>query len=138
MDGNHGGGIFDGFGFPGDDSAAEGTSRRCSGAGRSFYPAVLPGDEQKAKIQAQARTSEQMLRLNKVLIQADSINERVKELKLAPGGANYLYQSLADLRKSSPIALMSALKELAMNKEDCVYSRNAHLWAKLEIMGWDS
>ena len=75
-------------------------------------------DEQKAKIQAQARTSEQMLWLNKVLIQADSVKERVKELKLAPGGANYLYQSLADLRKTSPIALMSALKELATNKED--------------------
>jgi hypothetical protein len=63
-------------------------------------------DEQQAKIQAQARTSEQILRLNKVLIQADSIKERVKELKLAPGGANYLYQSLVDLRKTSPITLM--------------------------------
>ena len=75
-------------------------------------------DEQKAKIQAQARTREQMLRLNKVLIQADSIKERVKELKLAPGGANFLYESLANLRKTSPIALMSALKELAANPED--------------------
>jgi len=75
-------------------------------------------DDQKVKVQAQVRTSEQMLRLNKVLIQTDSIKERVKELKLAPGAANYLYESLADLRKTSPIALMSALKELATNKED--------------------
>ncbi|MFV2058987.1 MAG: hypothetical protein ACC707_21210, partial [Thiohalomonadales bacterium] len=75
-------------------------------------------DEQKAKMKALTRTNEQMLRLNKVLMQADGIKERVKELKLAPGGANYLYESLADLRKRSPIALMSALKELATNPED--------------------
>lgn len=75
-------------------------------------------DEQKARIQAQVRTSKQLIRLNKVLIQADAIKDRVKDLKQAPRGANFLYESLADLRKSSPISLMTALKELATNKED--------------------
>ena len=65
---------------------------------------------------------EKIMELREAVMEAQeethALKERVKELKLAPGGANYLYQSLADLRKTSPIALMSALKELATNKED--------------------
>lgn len=69
-------------------------------------------------IQAQTRISGQKIRLNTVLEQVDVIKERIKELKQAPKGANWLYRVLTSFCKTYPADLLAALKELATNKED--------------------
>jgi len=69
-------------------------------------------------LQDLARVREQQICLNKVLEQSDVIKGRVKELKQAPKGANWLYQMLTMFRKTYPIDLLAALKELATNNKD--------------------
>jgi hypothetical protein len=75
-------------------------------------------NDSKHDLQNLARGREQQIRLNKVLEQSDVIKQRVKELKQAPKGANWLYQMLNVFRKTYPIDLLAALKELATNKND--------------------
>jgi hypothetical protein len=69
-------------------------------------------------LQNLARVREQQIHLNKVLEQSDVIKGRVKELKQAPKGANWLYQMLTMFRKTYPTDLLVALKDLATNKND--------------------
>ena len=69
-------------------------------------------------LQEQARIREQKIRLNTVLEQSDAIKERTKELKQAPNGGNWLYQVLTSFRDIYPTDLLTALKELATNKDD--------------------
>jgi hypothetical protein len=69
-------------------------------------------------LQDLARAREQQIRLNKVLEQSAVIKGRVKELKQTPKGANWLYQMLTMFRKTYPIDLLAALKELVTNKND--------------------
>lgn len=73
---------------------------------------------QKKTLQDLARIGKQQLRLNKVLEQSDVIKTRVKALKQAPKGANWLYQTLTGFRKIAPAELLAALKTLAVEKED--------------------
>ncbi len=72
----------------------------------------------KNVLQDLVRVREQQIRLNKFLERSDVIKGRVKELKQAPKGANWLYQMLTMFRKTYPIDLLAALKELATNKND--------------------
>ena len=72
----------------------------------------------KHDLQDLARVRERQIRLNNVLEQSDVIKRRVKELKQAAKGANLLYQMLTVFRKTYPIDLLAALKELATNKND--------------------
>jgi hypothetical protein len=69
-------------------------------------------------LQDTARVREQKIHLNKVLEHSDVIKGRVKKLKQIPKGANWLYQMLTMFRKTYPIDLLAALKELATNKND--------------------
>ncbi len=75
-------------------------------------------NDSKHGLQDLTRGRERQIRLNKVLEQSDVIKTRVRELKQAPQGANWLYQMLTVFRKTYPIDLLAALKELATNKND--------------------
>jgi hypothetical protein len=75
-------------------------------------------NDSKHGLQNLARGRERQIRLNKVLEQSDVVKRRVRELKQAPRGANWLYQTLTVFRKTYPIDLLAALKELATNKND--------------------
>ena len=75
-------------------------------------------NDSKHDLQDLARGRDRQIRLNKVLEQSDVIKRRVKELKQAPKGANWLYQMLTMFRKTYPIDLLAALEELATNKND--------------------
>ena len=75
-------------------------------------------NDSKHDLQDLARVNARQIRLNNVLEQSDVIKRRVKELKQAPKGANWLYQMLTMFRKTYPIDLLAALKELATNKND--------------------
>jgi hypothetical protein len=78
----------------------------------------MTSNNSKHDLQDLARVRARQIRLNKVLEQSDVIKRRVKELKQAPKGANWLYQMLTMFRKTYPIDLLAALKELATNKND--------------------
>jgi hypothetical protein len=78
----------------------------------------MTSNNSKHDLQDLARVSARQIRLNKVLEQSDVIKRRVKELKQAPKGANWLYQMLTMFRNTYPIDLLAALKELATNKND--------------------
>ncbi len=88
----------------------------CEACGQRFLSVTFK--DQKKALQDQARVREQKIRLNTVLVQSDVIKSRVKELKQAPHGANWLYRSLTNFRKTYPADLLAALRELAANKED--------------------
>jgi hypothetical protein len=75
-------------------------------------------NDSKRDLQDLARGRERRIRLNKVLEQSDVIKRRVKELKQALNGANWLYRTLTMFHKTYPIDLLAALKELATNKND--------------------
>ncbi len=74
-------------------------------------------EEQKKILRNQARDGEQRIRLNTLLQQSDTIKNRVRELKKAPYGANWLYGSLTNFRKTYPADLLAALRELATRKD---------------------
>jgi hypothetical protein len=61
---------------------------------------------------------QQQIRLNIFLEQNENLKNRVKELKLAPYGANWLYRSLNGFKRAYPAELLSVLRELANNTED--------------------
>ncbi len=73
-------------------------------------------EDQKKTLQNRARDREQRIRLNTLLQQSDAIKNRVRELKKAPYGANWLYRSLTNFRKTYPADLLAALSELATRK----------------------
>ena len=88
----------------------------CEACGQRFFHVSFEG--QKKTLQEQARIREQKIRLNTVLEQVDVIKERIRELKQAPKGANWLYRVLTSFHKTYPADLLAALKELATNKDD--------------------
>jgi hypothetical protein len=88
----------------------------CEGCGQRLVDMTF--DQSKNILQDLARVRERQIRLNKVLEQSDVIKRRVKELKQAAKGANWLHQMLTMFRKTYPIDLLVALKELATNKND--------------------
>ncbi len=69
-------------------------------------------------LQDLARVRKQQIRWNKVLEQSDAIKGRGKELKRTAKGANWLYLMSTEFRKTCPIDLLAASKELATNKND--------------------
>ena len=97
----------------------------CEDCGRRFFGVTFK--DQKKALQEQGPIRKQQIRLNAILNQSDEIKSRIKELKQAPYGANWLYLSLTNFRMAYPSELLSALKELAANKED-----NAILSALIE------
>jgi len=82
--------------------------------------------EQKKILQDNSTTRKQKIRLNKVLEQ-NSIREQVNELKQAYHGANWLYYVLTSFCDTYPMELLTALKELATNKE-----HNTALFERIE------
>ncbi len=78
----------------------------CEACGRRLRD--MPFNNSKHDLQDLARVRARQIRLNKVLEQSDVIKRRVKELKQAPKGANWLYQMLTMFRKTYPIDLLAA------------------------------
>ncbi|MCH6582151.1 MAG: hypothetical protein O7B27_08435 [Gammaproteobacteria bacterium] len=74
-------------------------------------------EEQKKTLRNQARDREQRIRLNTLLQQSGAIKNRVGELKKGPYGASWLYRSLTNFRKTYPVDLLAALRELATRKD---------------------
>jgi len=74
--------------------------------------------EQEQLFQDKGNLKQQQRQLETFLEQSDNIKDRVKKLKQAPYGANWLYQSLAGFRKAYPMELLSILAELASNNKD--------------------
>jgi len=94
----------------------ENETNLCESCGQRLLDMTF--NDSKHDLQDLARGRERQIRLNKVLEQSDVIKGRVKELKQAHKGANWLYQMLTMFRKTYPIDLLAALKELATNKND--------------------
>jgi hypothetical protein len=61
---------------------------------------------------------QQKIRLNALLEQNENLKDRVRELKIVPYGANWLYRSLSGFEKAYPAELLVVLRELANNVED--------------------
>lgn len=75
-------------------------------------------NDQEKILRDQARISEHKIRLNTILEQSSEIKNRAKELKLLLYGANWLYRSLTNFKQAYPADLLSALRELAADKDD--------------------
>ncbi len=73
---------------------------------------------QRKTLQGESRIKEQRIRLNAVLERSDEIKGRIRELKEASHGANWLYRALTNFRKVYPAELLTALRELATKKDD--------------------
>ena len=69
-------------------------------------------------LRGESRVRQQQIQLNTILKQSEEIKSRIRELKQAPCGANWLYRALTNFRKACPAELLTALRELATNKED--------------------
>jgi len=88
----------------------------CEACGLRFFDVSF--EAQQKILHEQARIREQKIRLNTVLEQIDVIKERINELKQVPYGANWLYRASTSFCKTYPTELISALKDLATNKND--------------------
>lgn len=88
----------------------------CEGCGQRLFSVAF--EEQKKTLRDKACVRAQRIRLNTLLQQSDAIKGRVKELKRGRYGANWLYQSLTNFRKTYPAELLAALSKFAVDKED--------------------
>lgn len=88
----------------------------CEACGQRFFGVAF--EDQKKVLQSQDRVRKQQIGLNTILKQSKEIKSRVKELKQEAYGATWLYRSLTNFRKAYPTELLTALSELAENKED--------------------
>ena len=88
----------------------------CEGCGQRLFSVAFGA--QKKTLREKARVTEQRIRLNTILQQSDAIKCRVKDLKRGRHGANWLYQSLSNFRRTYPAELLAALSKLAVNQED--------------------
>jgi len=88
----------------------------CETCGQRLFDVSF--ESQEKMFQDQVRIREQKIRINTVLEQVDDIKARIKKLKQDPKGANWLYRVLTNFRRTYPVDLLAALKELAMNKDD--------------------
>jgi len=68
--------------------------------------------EQEKIFSKRAILREQQLKLNTFLGQNKDIGNRIRELKQAPYGANWLYRSLINFQKAYPAELLAILKKL--------------------------
>lgn len=87
----------------------------CESCGQRFFG--ISFQKQKKIFLDNSKIRKQKIRLNEVLEQ-DIIKKRVNELKQAPKGANWLYQVSTSFSNTYPLDLITALKEIATNKED--------------------
>ncbi len=97
-------------------TADEKETNLCEACGKR--PLNVTFEAQRKVLQGQSRVRQQQIQLNTVLKQSEEIKSRIRELKQAPRGANWLYRALTNLRKACPAELLTALSELATNKED--------------------
>ncbi len=88
----------------------------CEECGTKYFATTF--EQQERKCATQDRHRDQKIRLNKILEQEEAIKERIKTIKQAPYGANWLYRSLENFRKGYPADLLAALQTLASNKDD--------------------
>ena len=88
----------------------------CDGCGERLFNVAFRA--QQRFLRDKARVTEQRIRLNTILQQSGTIKGRVKELKRGRYGANWLYQSLTNFRRTYPAELLAALNKLAVNQED--------------------
>jgi len=88
----------------------------CEDCGQRLFGVAFKNQEKTLKDKARVR--EQRIRLNTILQQSGAIKGRVKELKRGRYGANWLYRSLTNFRKTYPAEILSALSKLAVNQED--------------------
>ncbi len=88
----------------------------CEACAQRFFNVSY--EEQKKILKKQDHIRKQKIRLNTVLEQSEEIKGRINELKRATHGANWLYRSLSNFRKHYPKDLLTALKELAIDKEN--------------------
>ena len=79
----------------------------CEGCGQRLFSVTFGA--QKKTLREKARVTEQRIRLNTILHQSDAIKGRVNELKRGRHGANWLYQSLTNFRRTYPAEILSAL-----------------------------
>lgn len=88
----------------------------CEACGKRLFNVTF--ESQRKALRGESRIREQKLQLNTVLKQSEAIKNRIRELKEAPQGANWLYRALTNFRKAYPAELLTALRELATKKED--------------------
>jgi hypothetical protein len=74
--------------------------------------------EQKRLFRDKRNLKQQQMKLKTFLEQSESIKNRIKDLKQAPYGANWLYRSQTGFEKAYPSELLSILAELAKDKKD--------------------
>lgn len=87
----------------------------CEACGERFFNVSFK--EQNKLFEEEDKIRSQKIRLNKILDQ-DIIKERINKLKKSSKGANWLYQVSTSFNDTYPLELISALKELAMNKDE--------------------
>ncbi|MDX2506272.1 MAG: hypothetical protein QNL62_17580 [Gammaproteobacteria bacterium] len=87
----------------------------CEACGQRFFSVSF--DKQKKILKEEDNIRNQKIRFNKILDQ-DIVKKRVNELKKTSRGANWLYQVSTSFCNTYPLELLSALKELATNKDE--------------------
>lgn len=97
-------------------TADEKETNLCEACGKRLLNVTF--EDQRKALQGRARVRQQQIQLNTVLKQSEKIKSRIRELKQAPCGANWLYRALTNFRKACPEELLTALGELATNKDD--------------------
>lgn len=97
-------------------TADEKDTNLCEACGKRLLNVTF--EDQRKALQGRARVRQQQIQLNTVLKQSEKIKSRIRELKQAPRGANWLYRALTNFRKACPEELLTALGELATNKDD--------------------
>ena len=88
----------------------------CEACGKRLLKVTC--ESQRKTLRGESRRREQRVQLNTVLERSDEIKGRIRELKEASHGANWLYRALTNFRKAYPAELLTALRELATKKDD--------------------
>ncbi len=87
----------------------------CEACGKRLLNVMC--ESQRKTLRGESRRREQRVQLNTVLERSDEIKGRIRELKEASHGANWLYRALTNFRKTYPAELLTALRELATKKD---------------------
>ena len=97
-------------------TADEKETNLCEACGKRLLNVTF--EDQRKALQGRSRVRQQQIQLNTVLKQSEKIKSRIRGLKQAPRGANWLYRALTNFRKACPEELLTALGELATNMDD--------------------
>ena len=97
-------------------TADEKETNLCEACGKRLLNVTF--EDQRKVLQGRSRVRQQQIQLNTILKQSEEIKSRIRELKQAPRGANWLYRALTNFRKACPEELLTALGELATNMDD--------------------